>query len=60
MPEGVAKEGKEEKARAKKEASPKRRPSGNLAKIKVELLDGSTMDLEADVSLNVLFPGWLI
>ncbi|XP_028167660.1 protein 4.1 homolog isoform X3 [Ostrinia furnacalis] len=49
MPEGVAKEAKDEaKAKAKKEASPKRRPSGNLAKIKVELLDGSTMDLEAD------------
>ena len=46
MPEGVAKDGKEAKAKAKE--SPKRRT--NLAKIKVELLDGSTMELEADVS----------
>ncbi|CAG9793124.1 unnamed protein product [Diatraea saccharalis] len=49
MPEGVAKDGKEDaKAKAKKEASPRRRPSGNITRIKVELLDGSTMELEAD------------
>ncbi|XP_026485251.2 protein 4.1 homolog isoform X4 [Vanessa tameamea] len=44
MPEGVAKDGKEAKAKAKE--SPKRRT--NLAKIKLELLDGSAMELEAD------------
>ncbi|XP_041973336.1 protein 4.1 homolog isoform X2 [Aricia agestis] len=47
MPEGVAKDGKDGKEEKKAKESPKRRP-GNLARIKVELLDGSTMDLEAD------------
>ncbi|XP_049879741.1 protein 4.1 homolog isoform X2 [Pectinophora gossypiella] len=47
MPESVAKEAKDE-AKAKPKDSPRRRPTGNLAKIKVELLDGSTMDFEAD------------
>lgn len=45
MPEGVAKDGKG------KEASPRRRPAGNLAKVKVELLDGSTMDLDVEVRI---------
>ncbi|CAH0717567.1 unnamed protein product, partial [Brenthis ino] len=44
MPEGVAKDGKDAKAKAKE--SPKRRT--NVAKVKVELLDGSTMELESD------------
>lgn len=45
MPESVAKDdGK------KKEASPRRRPSGNTAHVRVELLDGSTMELDVDVS----------
>ncbi|XP_052744570.1 protein 4.1 homolog isoform X2 [Bicyclus anynana] len=49
MPEGVAKDAKgakEEKPKAKE--SPKRRPAGNQARVKVELLDGSVMDLDAD------------
>lgn len=33
-----------------KEASPRRRPTGNVAKVKVELLDGSTMELDVEVS----------
>ncbi|CAH2261152.1 jg17187 [Pararge aegeria aegeria] len=50
MPEGVAKDAKgaKEETKAKTKESPKRRPSGNLARVKVELLDGSFMDLEAD------------
>lgn len=45
MPESVAKDdGK------KKEASPRRRPTGNTAHVRVELLDGSTMELDVDVS----------
>lgn len=47
MPEGVAKEAKA------KEASPRRRPAGNLARVRVELLDGSIMELEVDVSNRV-------
>jgi hypothetical protein len=50
MPEGVAKEGSEARPKVKEASSPRRRPSGNLANIKVELLDGSTMDLQSDVS----------
>lgn len=42
MPEGVAKEAKA------KEASPRRRPAGNLARVRVELLDGSIMELDVD------------
>ncbi|XP_035452100.2 protein 4.1 homolog isoform X1 [Spodoptera frugiperda] len=45
MPEGVAKEDAKGKA---KEASPRRRPSGNVVKVKVELLDGSIMELDVD------------
>lgn len=48
MPEGVAKEDAKGKA---KEASPRRRPSGNVVKVKVELLDGSIMELDVDVSI---------
>lgn len=44
MPESVAKDD------GKKEASPRRRPSGNTAHVRVELLDGSTMELDVDVS----------
>ncbi|CAH0696478.1 unnamed protein product [Spodoptera exigua] len=45
MPEGVAKEDAKGKT---KEASPRRRPSGNVVKVKVELLDGSIMELDVD------------
>lgn len=58
MPEGVAKEVKEAKSDVKakaKEASPRRRPSGNMAKVKVELLDGSTMELEVEVSIPNIY-----
>ncbi|KAJ0171263.1 hypothetical protein K1T71_012813 [Dendrolimus kikuchii] len=48
MPEVVAKEAKEDAKAKSKEASPRRKPSGNVARVKVELLDGSTMDLEVD------------
>ncbi|RVE53469.1 hypothetical protein evm_001839 [Chilo suppressalis] len=53
MPEGVkedakAKDGKDDvKVKGKKEASPRRRP-GHTTRVKVELLDGSTMELDAD------------
>ncbi|XP_026316575.1 protein 4.1 homolog isoform X2 [Hyposmocoma kahamanoa] len=48
MPESVAKESKED-TRSGKLASPRRRPiTGNLVRIKVELLDGSYLDFEAD------------
>lgn len=56
MPESVPKESKETKevkdeAKAKaKTASPRRRPAGNTVKCNVELLDGSTMDLDVEVS----------
>lgn len=46
MPEGVAKEAKEEK---KAKESPRRRPAGNTAHVRVELLDGSTMELDVEV-----------
>ncbi|XP_038218302.1 protein 4.1 homolog isoform X2 [Zerene cesonia] len=48
MPEGVAKDAKDGKddKKSKEKESPKRR--GNLAKVNVELLDGSVMDLEVD------------
>lgn len=52
MPEGVAKEG-DAKGKAK-EASPRRRPSGNVARVRVELLDGSIMELDVDVSGKLL------
>lgn len=59
MPEGVAKEAKaaKEDSKPKSKESPKRRPAGNGARVKVELLDGSVMDLEADVSsiIGVIF-----
>ncbi|KPJ03023.1 Protein 4.1-like [Papilio xuthus] len=51
MPEGVAKEAKEAKDDKKskaKEASPRRRPTGNLARANVEILDGSKMELDVD------------
>lgn len=48
MPEGVSKDGKNGKEEKKKE-SPKKR-SGNLARVKVEMLDGSVTELEVDVS----------
>lgn len=54
MPEGVAKDAREEAKAKAKEASPRRKPSGNVARVKVELLDGSTMDLEVDVSTFIL------
>ncbi|KAI5635293.1 FERM central domain-containing protein [Phthorimaea operculella] len=44
MPESIAEKAKDDKS---KKDSPRRRPSDNLVKIKVELLDGSTMDFEA-------------
>ncbi|CAF4860189.1 unnamed protein product [Pieris macdunnoughi] len=46
MPEGVTKDGKNGKEEKKKE-SPKKR-SGNLARVKVEMLDGSVTELEVD------------
>lgn len=49
MPEGVAKEDAKGKA---KEASPRRRPAGNIARARVELLDGSIMELDVDVSTS--------
>ncbi|XP_073962671.1 protein 4.1 homolog isoform X3 [Choristoneura fumiferana] len=45
MPEGVAKEAKEEK---KAKESPRRRPAGNTAHVRIELLDGSTMELDVE------------
>ncbi|XP_048000948.1 protein 4.1 homolog isoform X3 [Leguminivora glycinivorella] len=45
MPEGVAKEAKDEK---KSKESPRRRPAGNTAHVRVELLDGSTMTLDVE------------
>lgn len=51
MPEGVAKEAKDDaKGKAKEASSPRRRVAGNIARVKVELLDGSTMELDVDVS----------
>lgn len=51
MPEGEAKEAKGEVKAKAKDASPRRRPAGNQAQVKVELLDGSTMELQVDVSI---------
>ncbi|XP_075985080.1 protein 4.1 homolog isoform X3 [Anticarsia gemmatalis] len=45
MPESVAKEAKDD---GKKKESPRRRPAGNTAHVRVELLDGSTMELDVD------------
>ncbi|XP_037873990.1 protein 4.1 homolog isoform X1 [Bombyx mori] len=47
MPESVAKDSKED-AKTKNKESPRRRPTGNVAKVKVELLDGSNMELDVD------------
>ncbi|XP_026728549.1 protein 4.1 homolog isoform X2 [Trichoplusia ni] len=48
MPEGVAKEAKDDGKSKAKEASPRRRATGNTAKVRVELLDGSVMELDVD------------
>ncbi|CAG5013420.1 unnamed protein product [Parnassius apollo] len=47
MPEGVAKEAKEDGKSKAKESSPRKRP-GNTTRVNVELLDGSKMELDAD------------
>lgn len=57
MPEGEAKEAKSDAKAKAKDASPRRRPAGNTAKVKVELLDGSTMDLDVDVSI-LIYPSF--
>ncbi|XP_037296963.1 uncharacterized protein LOC115453675 isoform X3 [Manduca sexta] len=48
MPEGVAKDSKEDAKSKSKEASPRRRATGNMAKVKVKLLDDSIMELDVD------------
>lgn len=50
MPEGVAKEAKDE---AKSKPKEEKRPHpGNIAKVKVELLDGSTLNFDVDKKIR--------
>lgn len=58
MPEGVSKDPAKDaevivvpapKAMSK-DGSPRHRPVGNIVKVRVELLDGSTMELDVGVS----------
>lgn len=56
MPEGVAKEakeGKDPKDEKKGKEEKRQRVDGNVTKVKVELLDGSTLNLVVDVSVTL-------